>query len=234
MSVLLLRLVAPMQSWGTQSRFSHRDTGLEPSKSGIVGVLCAALGRSRDEPLADLGSLGMGIRVNREGRIERDFHTAGGGKLNGRDYGVAKVNGARPETVISHRDYLADADFLVALSGEDELIGRLHEAVKRPVFPLYLGRKAFVPSLPVFDPDGPRDGNDVESVLRAEPWRRPKRNPPERLRLVLEANDRLEGEVRRDHPNTFVSDRRSFALRYVRTAWIDNPSETLPAPGYEP
>ena len=31
MSVLLLRLAGPMQSWGTRSRFSNRDTGLEPS-----------------------------------------------------------------------------------------------------------------------------------------------------------------------------------------------------------
>ena len=44
MSVLLLRLAAPMQSWGTTSRFIHRDTGLEPSKSGIIGLLCAGPG----------------------------------------------------------------------------------------------------------------------------------------------------------------------------------------------
>ena len=47
MSVLLLRLAGPMQAWGTQSRFTVRDTGLEPSKSGVIGLLCAAL---RSEP----------------------------------------------------------------------------------------------------------------------------------------------------------------------------------------
>ena len=51
MSILLLRLAGPMQSWGIQSRFSVRDTGLEPSRSGVVGLLCCALGRTRDEPL---------------------------------------------------------------------------------------------------------------------------------------------------------------------------------------
>ena len=40
MSTLLLRLAGPMQSWGVQSRFSVRDTGLEPSKSGVIGLLC--------------------------------------------------------------------------------------------------------------------------------------------------------------------------------------------------
>ena len=39
MSILLLRLAGPMQSWGTQSRFLVRDTGMEPSKSGVIGLL---------------------------------------------------------------------------------------------------------------------------------------------------------------------------------------------------
>ena len=49
MAVLLLRLAGPMQSWGTQSRFTHRDTDLEPSKSGVIGLLCAAMGKPRDD-----------------------------------------------------------------------------------------------------------------------------------------------------------------------------------------
>ena len=53
MSVLLMRLAGPMQSWGTRSRFSNRDTGLEPSRSGVIGLLCAALGRPREESLDD-------------------------------------------------------------------------------------------------------------------------------------------------------------------------------------
>ena len=49
MAVLLLRLAGQMQSWGTQSRFSNRDTDLEPSKSGVIGLLCAAMGIPRDD-----------------------------------------------------------------------------------------------------------------------------------------------------------------------------------------
>ena len=48
MPTLLLRLVGPMQSWGTTSRFDERDTGKEPSKSGVVGLLAAALGIDRE------------------------------------------------------------------------------------------------------------------------------------------------------------------------------------------
>ena len=54
MPTLLMRLAGPMQSWGTGSRFDERDTQLEPSKSGVVGLLCAALGRDRAEPVDDL------------------------------------------------------------------------------------------------------------------------------------------------------------------------------------
>src|SRR5438552_4458096 len=127
MSVLLLRLSGPFQSWGTQSRFTVRDTGLEPSKSGVLGLVCAALGfphaatewryKNRTIPFDQLRDLVMGVRVDREGSMKRDYHTAGGGKINGQPYGVAKASGAKPEAVVSTRYYLADADFLVGLEG---------------------------------------------------------------------------------------------------------------------
>jgi len=65
MAVLLLRLMGPMQSWGTQSRFSHRDTDLEPSKSGVIGLLCAAMGKPRDdlETIEKLAKLKMDILI---------------------------------------------------------------------------------------------------------------------------------------------------------------------------
>src|SRR5512136_490986 len=85
MGTLLLRLVGPMQSWGMQSNFTHRDTGLEPSKSGVIGLICAALGKPRDEnhpdnarkpSLDELAKLRMGVRVDREGLVQCDYHTA--------------------------------------------------------------------------------------------------------------------------------------------------------------
>ena len=57
MTTLLLRLQGPMQSWGTTSRFDERDTQLEPSKSGVLGLICAALGRDRKEDIQDLADL---------------------------------------------------------------------------------------------------------------------------------------------------------------------------------
>ena len=78
MSTLLLRLAGPMQSWGTDSKFDVRRTGREPSKSGVIGLVAAALGIARQDrqALQTLNSLRFGVRVDREGALLRDFHTA--------------------------------------------------------------------------------------------------------------------------------------------------------------
>lgn len=246
MTVLLMRLAAPMQSWGIQSRFTTRDTGLEPSKSGVIGLLCAALGFPRSSAehevsgrkisLAELASLSMAVRVDREGALARDFHTAGGGTLNGKHdgphYGVVKASGAKGTTVISTRYYLAEADFLVALKGDTQLIERLNFALQNPVWPLFLGRKSFVPGVPVWIPHGGvTEDESAEAALRQFSWQRPERasDTPERLRLVLETDDPAAGEPRQDVPLSFDFENRSFTVRYVCTQWIDD-LDSLPHP----
>ena len=114
MATLLLRISAPLQSWGTLSHFSHRDTGREPSKSGIVGLLCAALGRPRHETIDDLRALKMGVRIDQPGTMLPDFHTAGIG-------GYYKVDGSieRKNVILCDRYYLSDAKFLVGLEGNE-------------------------------------------------------------------------------------------------------------------
>jgi len=142
MTTLLLRLAGPMQSWGVQSRFEIRDTTSEPSKSGVVGLICAALGRDRAEPIDDLAALRMGVRVDREGQVRRDYQTA---------LGVAIASGGKlKECQPSNRYYLADARFLVGLESADrELLERIDAALRDPFWPIFLGRKSFVPSEPV-------------------------------------------------------------------------------------
>ena len=97
MSVLLMRLSGPMQAWGVQSRFGVRDTTREPSKSGVVGLLAAALGRPRDAAIDDLAALRMGVRVDREGTLLRDYHTA---------QEVYRAKGGIKPTELSTRYYL--------------------------------------------------------------------------------------------------------------------------------
>ena len=141
---LLLRLAGPMQSWGLDSRFDQRDTGLEPSKSGVLGLVCAALGKPRDDQagpwpsLAELASLRMGVRVLREGTLRVDFQTAGGGEFQGKRYGVWKASGSPGGTVVSPRHYLADADFLVGFEGPLPLLRQIEEALNNPVWQLSL------------------------------------------------------------------------------------------------
>ncbi len=232
MRCLVLRLAGPMQSWGTQSRFTERDTGKEPSKSGVIGLLCAALGRDRTEPLDDLASLQMGVRVDREGVFSRDYQTAGGGSIDGSRYGVIKASGAAGDPVVSSRYFLADAEFLVALAGSDDLVEHLCEKLRDPVWPLFLGRKAFTPTPPLFLCVSEQE---PEGVLRSLPWRRrhAKEEPPSRLRLVLEcAPD--EGAARMDVPLSFELKERRFATRYVRVGYcpaprvVDTMEEVIP------
>lgn len=221
MKTLLLRLEGPMQSWGTTSRFTERDTGLEPSKSGVIGILCAALGKPRAERpedggrwplLADLARLRMGVRVDAPGKVGVDFQTAGGGRLGSRSYGVAKADGSKPESVMSWRYYLQDAAFLVGLESEDAaLLERLHAAVREPVWPLYLGRKAYVPGLPIDLADGLQEG-DLEAVLAH--YSRLTRPGDDRVRLVVDQTA-AGGEVRTDVPLDFA--RRRFGIRHVRS-----------------
>jgi CRISPR system Cascade subunit CasD len=210
MPTLLLCLAGPMQSWGVQSNFTVRDTGLEPSKSGVVGLLCAALGRPRDAEIADLAALRMGVRVDREGQMASDYHTA---------QNVLKAAGGIKKTEVSRRYYLSDARFLVGLESDDlALLRELHDALFAPHWPLYLGRKTFVPGEPVWLQDGLCPDKPLQAALRDHPWRgrlRPDDRPP-RLRLVLE--DPAGSEVHPDQPISFAE--RRFAPRRVLTDWM--------------
>lgn len=219
MAVLLLRLMGPMQSWGTQSRFSHRDTDLEPSKSGVIGLLCAAMGKPRDdlEAIEKLSMLKMGIRVDHQGTLKRDYHTAGGTHRNDDKYGVITAKGDSKRAVISDRFYLSDACFLVALKGELSLLREIQASLANPVWQLYLGRKAFVPGLPVFLKDGLLpDCEDLAEVLKGYPYLLPHRKgSPEKLRLEIETDFGIGDRVKQDQPESFISNNRRFSLRYL-------------------
>ncbi|AXE30991.1 type I-E CRISPR-associated protein Cas5/CasD [Chromobacterium phragmitis] len=214
MATLLLRLAGPMQSWGTTSRFDERDSGLEPSKSGVLGLICAALGRDRTEPLDDLAALKMSVRVDREGLLMRDYQTATGVLL-----ASGKADAKR--TVISPRYYLADSAFLVALEGEHGLLATIQQALQRPVWPLSLGRKAMPPSLPVWFPHGVQDG-DAHALLahwpRVTACRAEHKGQP--LRLMSEHPS--EGAVRLDQPVAPFAERR-FGPRFVKPEVVNVP-----------
>lgn len=214
MNTLLIRLSGPMQSWGTQSRFTMRDTGLEPSKSGVIGLLCAALGidREDDEGLSPLTSLRMGVRVDREGLLRVDYHTA-------QNVLMAQGKGTK-DTEISTRYYLANAVFLVGLESDDlVLLERIQSALQKPVWALFLGRKAFVPGEPIPLEDGLRKGETLEQALQSYPCLR--ESEKNKLRVVLEGN--TGSIVRTDQPISFSRSGRKFAPRRVSVTFYDVP-----------
>lgn len=239
MKTLLLHLAGPMQSWGTDSRFTIRETGLEPSKSGVIGLLCAALGKPKNDPqkpedadlpecpaLSRLAGLHMGVRVDRPGVLLKDYHTVGGAhrqeetdKKSPHCYGVLTASGDL-KTELSQRFYLADAIFLVGLQArraEDEsLLDLLRQKLQRPHWQICLGRKAFVPSEPVWLPDG-LVSSSLEQALEDYPWLAgDDSTPPEEgLRRLVDADaDDYEAIVRMDVPLSFA--RREFTIRYVK------------------
>lgn len=211
MATLLLQLVGPMQAWGVTSRFDERDSGLEPSKSGVIGLLCAALGRDRAEPVDDLAALRMGVRVDREGLLMRDYQTV---------LGTLKACGElNKEPVVSPRFYLADAAFLVGLEGSRTLLDTLQNALKQPVWPLSLGRKSMPPGKPVWLADGVRDTDLLTTLEQADYLTEPLQpHDTQPLRLMLEHP--TEGAVRLDQPVAPFAQRR-FGPRFVQSATLE-------------
>lgn len=173
---LLLRLHGPMQSYGIESRFEFRETTLEPTKSAVVGLLCCALGRDRSEPVDDLTSLDMAVRVDAQGRIDEDFHTA---------QNVITAQGSIKESQLSYRYYLHDASFLVGLQSQDrQSLERLHAALMDPHWILFLGRKSCPPSLPIVGTSSLVD-SDAWTAFRQTPIRS-GRNAMRDVRYVVD------------------------------------------------
>jgi CRISPR system Cascade subunit CasD len=210
-----------MQSWGISSRFDQRDTGKEPSKSGVVGLLAAALGIDRENwvELEPLTGLSMGIRHDCPGVPKRDYQTAQ--NIISADH--SKIH----ETAVTTRDYLADAAFLVGLETQDPaLLAKVHEALRNPVWPLALGRKSYVPSEPVGIPDGLQD-KPLRDTLVSWPWLGVG-DPPENLLYSWESTDGT-GSMRMDQPLSSFVERR-FGARFVRSEWLPYDREAVHVP----
>lgn len=261
-NTVFLRLEGPLQAWGDNSKFVIRRTMDAPTKSGVIGLICCAMGVRRDaasqypipEPfiaLRDLASrlvpsqenkddrprqtilgllntLEIGVRIDRPGTRWWDYHTVGAG------YGILTAEGkikrtastGEYETLISRREYLCDASFLVALRGAPELINEVVRALQNPKWSVFLGRKSCPP------------GSPVMAVPAAdESWTNPmpaKNGLPEALEAVR-WRPRYRSEERPDHVNSLIEwqPRNGEIAPPDAEVWYDTPI-SLDPPVHEP
>ena len=219
MGTLLLRFAAPLQSWGVESKFNRRGTEREPTKSGVIGLLASAMGRRRTEDIADLAALKFGVRIDQPGQLLVDYHLAVTEAARAPDAGDSTKNAGTFQT---RRHYLADAVFLVGLEGDDAFLGELDEAVRSPVFPLYLGRRSCPPcgKISLGIRQMPLREALVSEKWEASEWyikimKKLTKKDTALLTLVCDAEGD-EGFYRRDLPDSFDQAHRKYAFRRVK------------------
>jgi CRISPR system Cascade subunit CasD len=197
----------------------------------VVGLLAAALGRPRGADLTDLAALRFGVRIDQPGEFLVDFHTVSGAshapldpkrqKLPTAGIGLLPVD---KSTKVTRRHYLSDAVFVAGLAGDAEHIRSLADALKRPRYPLFLGRRSCPPSQPIFL--GIRDDGELDDALYQAPW---QANKPElwsnSVRLIIE--DVQGEEFIADQPVPSPAFDRRFAIRAVREV-------AIPPNGHDP
>ena len=200
MAVLLLKFSAPMQSWGTETKLNDHKTGSYPSKSGVVGMIAASMSRKRDESIDDLATLSFGVRVNKPGIILSDFQTAAIRSVVWEDMKGIKDS----RKYIGTRYYLSDAEFLVAIDGERDLLEILAYNLNHPAYPLYFGRRGFPVNadlvIGIFN-------ESIEQALTSHGYQNG-------MRIILEATN--GGEMLHDVPISFNYKKRAWGYRMVR------------------
>ncbi|WP_298272431.1 type I-E CRISPR-associated protein Cas5/CasD [Geobacter sp.] len=233
-SYLALRLEGPLQSWGFDSQYNRRNTGLMPTRSAIAGICCAALGYSRgsaseQEFLAAFRSVRMtaiaisrtGIRKELAVRRLQDYHTVGGGyDPNSPDErgsitiaaedGKPRAKNGQSLAVLTHRQYLTDAAFGILLEGEGMLLKQMADALENPVWGVWLGRKACIPTAPVLAGLRSDRGEALSLLIGTRPLESLTRQ--EEVENFADGRDSLP-----DVPVSFASERRLFSPRRVKT-----------------
>lgn len=179
---LALRLEGPLQSWGFESQYNRRNTGLLPTKNAILGMCCAALGipRGSDEEnvlleqcvelrlltVAIPRSLKYGEKpVELSVRRITDYHTVQNTKT---------ASGSTKDTHLTYRQYLCDASFACVLSGNAKLISRLAKdekglGLENPVWGIWLGRKACIPTAPILAGIFPDEAGALRELSGTQP-----------------------------------------------------------------
>ncbi|GAA3870076.1 type I-E CRISPR-associated protein Cas5/CasD [Tessaracoccus defluvii] len=233
MSVLRLRLAGPLQSWGATSRFTRRGTEPIPTKSGILGLLAAAEGRRRSDPIEDLLKLELGVRTEQQGQPLRDFHTA-----------HHQVTGAAMP--LTDRYYWSDAVFTAHIGGPREVLEGLAESLRDPAFPLYFGRRACVPEgrivLDIVEASVAESLSDMPWMAGETGRRQARRESSVELPVQADQSvfpDEVPSKELPDVPVSWDPERRQYGTRMVVDSFVVIPTgndvaESRGGPAHDP
>lgn len=211
---LALRLEGPLQSWGFDSQYNRRNTGLMPTKSAIAGMCCAALGLPRGSAeeqqflvlfgtvrMTSIAIPCMGAKKELSVRRLQDYHTVQNTKT---------AEGKTKDCQITHRQYLTDASFGVILEGTGPLLAKIADALGNPVWGIWFGRKTCIPTAPVLAGLKDNLGDALRLLIGEKPLESFTRQ--EEVENFAEGRDTLP-----DLPVSFATERRMFSPRRVRT-----------------
>jgi len=157
---LVFRLYGPMSSWGMIAVGESRHSADHPSRSALLGLLGSALGVRRDEEERQLDLIAawrFGIKLWSPGAPLRDYHTVQAPRKQGSVLFRTRRqelyrNPAAVNTLLSTREYRLDSVSIVAVERTGHAawtLAELREALLRPQFALFLGRKSCPLALPL-------------------------------------------------------------------------------------
>ena len=219
-SLILLRLEGMLQAWGDHAKWDVRDSGDFPSKSGVVGLLACAMGLMRgSSEIADLSAnLHIAVRADRPGVRMLDFQTVQGHpRLATADNGLRAPDNS---TIVSPRWYLQDASFLVAIQTTTAWTERITAALRKPVWPVYLGRKNCVPSRPILECVTKEYSEPMDAIMHYPVAERQSDNVKPRV-LYYESETIQSGAGSYTRADDRISGGRDFKLRQVYRGVID-------------
>lgn len=210
---LLLRLAAPLQSWGSSSKFDARYTEQMPTKSGIIGLLACAMGIRRSAPLDFFRDVKVGVRADQKGKLGVDYQVV---RITKED----KRKDVKAQSWITYRHYLLDAVFLVVVEAPLDKLRQFADALQHPAFPLFLGRRSCPPAgqlvLGIVK-------KSMEEALQEEPWlasswyrKRALQKQVRYLEALVETAPGTPGSfTKKDEPLSFDPHLRRYGFRNV-------------------
>jgi CRISPR system Cascade subunit CasD len=167
---LILKLQGAMQAYGGHTYEVFRPSMIFPTRSAIVGLLGACLGISREHPeiLKQLNdSFELTVLAHSRTIEHRHFSDSKQARLKKDPLNLQKIidyhtvldarrstGQARPDAIVSQREYLCDAEFTLALNSTMTAkygLKQLELAVKKPIYTPYLGRRSCPLQRPLYE-----------------------------------------------------------------------------------